>query len=102
MMEKGSQFAKTALNIIGEMLTITEGAPELDIVEPKGKKEMNAPITIEPDIQEAILDILPDSGPRALDVMAQLTANMIIEIKGANINDYVENLKKHLALYEGT
>lgn len=60
------------------------------------------PITIEPDIQEAILDILPDNGPKALDVMAQLTANMIIKIKGANINDYVKNLKRHLALYEGT
>lgn len=37
--EKGSQFAKTALNIIGEMLTVTEGAPELDIIEPKAKKK---------------------------------------------------------------
>lgn len=37
--EKGSQFAKTALNIIGEMLTIVEGAPKLDIVEPKAKKK---------------------------------------------------------------
>ncbi len=37
--EKGSQFAVTALNIIGEMLTIKEAAPELEIVEPKGKKK---------------------------------------------------------------
>jgi len=37
--EKGSQFAQTALNVIGEMLTIVEGAPELEIVAPKGKKK---------------------------------------------------------------
>lgn len=37
--EKGSQFAATALNVINEMLTIVEGAPELEIVEPKGKKK---------------------------------------------------------------
>ncbi len=37
--EKGSQFASTALNIISDMLTITEGAPELIIKEPKVKKK---------------------------------------------------------------
>jgi len=37
--EKGSQFAQTALSIIGEMLTITEAAPTLEIKEPKGKKK---------------------------------------------------------------
>lgn len=36
--EKGSQFAKTALSVISEMLTITEGAPSLEIKEPKKKK----------------------------------------------------------------
>lgn len=37
--EKGMQFASQALNIINEMLTITEGAPTLEIKEPKkGKK----------------------------------------------------------------
>ena len=35
--EKGSQFAKDALKIIGDMLTITEGAPTLEIKEPKKK-----------------------------------------------------------------
>lgn len=37
--EKGSQFASTALNIIGEMLTITEAAPTLEIKEPKARKK---------------------------------------------------------------
>lgn len=36
--EKGSQFASTALNIITEMLTITEAAPTLEIKAPKEKK----------------------------------------------------------------
>jgi len=36
--EKGSQFANQALDIINEMLTITEAAPTLEIKEPKGKK----------------------------------------------------------------
>lgn len=60
------------------------------------------PLTIEPEIQEIILDALPSDGDRALEVMAQLTANMIISIKGANIITYIENLKHHLAQYEGT
>lgn len=37
--EKGSQFADEALTIINSMLTITEAAPELKIVEPKVKKK---------------------------------------------------------------
>ena len=37
--EKGSQFAMTALNIIGDMLTIVEAAPTLEIKEPKAKKK---------------------------------------------------------------
>lgn len=35
--EKGSQFAITALSVISEMLTITEGAPTLEIKEPRKK-----------------------------------------------------------------
>jgi hypothetical protein len=37
--EKGSQFANEALSIINEMLTITEGAPTLEIIAPKAKKK---------------------------------------------------------------
>lgn len=37
--EKGSQFAIQALNIINDMLSITEAAPSLEIREPKGKKK---------------------------------------------------------------
>lgn len=36
--EKGSKFADDALNVINEMLTISEAAPTLNIIEPKGKK----------------------------------------------------------------
>lgn len=37
--EKGSQFAAHALDIINEMLTISEGAPTLEIREPKKSKK---------------------------------------------------------------
>jgi hypothetical protein len=36
---KGDERAVKILNIVNSMLTITEGAPTLDIVEPKGKKK---------------------------------------------------------------
>jgi hypothetical protein len=36
--EKGSQFAKDALKVINEFLTITDAAPTLEIREPKKKK----------------------------------------------------------------
>jgi len=36
---KGDKFAKSVLNIVNEMLTITEAAPSLEIKEPKGKKK---------------------------------------------------------------
>jgi len=36
---KGDKFAKNVLNIVNEMLIITEAAPSLNIVEPKGKKK---------------------------------------------------------------
>ena len=59
-------------------------------------------IIIEPDIQEKILDILPDDGAKALNLMAQLTANMIISIDNANVKNYIESLHSHLASMEGT
>ncbi len=37
--EKGSQFAQTALSVINEMLTITEGAPTLEVKEPRSKEK---------------------------------------------------------------
>lgn len=58
--------------------------------------------TIEPDIQEAILAILPDDGPTAINLICQLLANMILSIDKANINDTIMLLKDHLAAYEGT
>ena len=58
--------------------------------------------TIEPEIQDNILTILPNDGPTALKVMAQLSANMLISIKDANVNDFVTDLKLQLSLYEGT
>lgn len=58
--------------------------------------------TIEPDIQEAILDALPNDGSLALKLMAQLIANMLLSIKDANVNNFINDLKLNLQLYEGT
>lgn len=37
--EKGSDDAKSILKIVGDMLTITEAAPTLEIIEPKANKK---------------------------------------------------------------
>lgn len=37
--DKGEQYAIKILNIVNQMLTITEAAPSLEIKEPKGKKK---------------------------------------------------------------
>jgi len=57
---------------------------------------------IEPDIQEIILDILPSNGQLAMELMCQLTANMILSIPNSNINNVIERIKFYLAEYEGT
>lgn len=58
--------------------------------------------TIEPGIQEKILDTLPDDGPLALELMAQLVANMVLSINGADINTFIACLRRELDLYEET
>ena len=58
--------------------------------------------TIEPDIQEAILDILPDDGLLAIRLMCQLLANMIISIRADNIDDVINHIRAELVSYEGT
>jgi len=56
--------------------------------------------TIEPEIQDAILDILPNDPAIALDVMAQLSANMLVSIP-ADLDKFIENLKIRFAAYKG-
>ena len=58
--------------------------------------------TIEPDIQSAILDILPNDGPLAIRLMCQLLANMILSIRADNIDDVINRIRSELAEYEGT
>jgi hypothetical protein len=58
--------------------------------------------TIEPEIQEKILDILPEDGSLALRLVAQLAANMILSIEGATIGSFVAELKENLEQYAGT
>jgi hypothetical protein len=56
--------------------------------------------TIKPDIQEAILCLLPDEGDLALCIMAQLLANMILSIKDANAQAVVDLIWLNLNCYK--
>jgi hypothetical protein len=59
---------------------------------------MNNP-TIEPEIQEIILETLPDEGNTALEVMAQLSANMVLSIPGAKIDLFLNMVRAHYEAY---
>lgn len=58
--------------------------------------------TIQPEIQLAIIDILPDDGELALKIMCQMLANMILSVDDASrINtikfvrtDLIEDMKE--------
>lgn len=54
---------------------------------------------IKPDIQGKILDILPDDGPLALKVMAQLSANMLSSIDDADLDIYIQDIQNNLKVY---
>lgn len=56
--------------------------------------------TIEAATQEAILEILPEDGPLALRLMAQLVANMIISIDEGDIETFIADLRRELATFE--
>lgn len=58
--------------------------------------------TIEPEVQDIILNILPKDGPIALEVMCQLLANMILSIDGASVTCIIDCIKFHINEYEGT
>lgn len=54
---------------------------------------------IEPDIQDTILTALPGDGPLALEVMAQLSANMVLSIRGADLESFIERVRHHYISY---
>ena len=56
---------------------------------------------IEPDIQEAIVDLLPASLETSLKLMAQLTGNMLAEADMMTFEEYVVNLKIQYLIYKG-
>lgn len=58
--------------------------------------------TIEPGVQNLILNALPDDGPLALEVMCQLLANLILSIDGASVPSAIERIMFHVDEYEGT
>jgi hypothetical protein len=55
--------------------------------------------TIEPEIQEQILNILPDDGPLALKIMCQLLANMIMSINHTKLGWVIAEIKTNLVNY---
>lgn len=55
--------------------------------------------TICPDIQEEIVNMLPDNGHTALKVMAQLCANMLLSIKDADLGLFIKDIQDNFALY---
>ena len=57
--------------------------------------------TIKPEIQSAILELLPEDGPLAIELVCQLLANMVLSIDGATIPLTVKSLEQHFAEYEG-
>lgn len=50
-------------------------------------------------VQAAVLDCLPDDGPEALKIMAQLTANMILSINDLTLEEYIIELRIEHAAY---
>lgn len=57
--------------------------------------------TIEPKAQETILDVLPDDGNLAIEVMCQLLANMILSVP-SNLPKVTERIKFYIDDYAGT
>lgn len=55
--------------------------------------------TIENDIQETILEALPSDGLKALEVMAQLSANMILSIPEADLDKFITRVRWNYAAY---
>ncbi len=58
---------------------------------------------IEPDIQEAIIDALPNDYDQAMEVICQLIANMMLSGSAPwDWHKVTSKIKFHLAEYEGT
>ena len=55
---------------------------------------------IEPIIQDEILNILPNDGPLALALMAQLSANMLLSINGPSFDDFIADVRSNLNFYK--
>lgn len=58
--------------------------------------------TIEPDIQEAILTMLPDDYKTSVRLMCQLLANIMLSGDGMSLDYVISEIKVNVAAYEGT
>ena len=56
--------------------------------------------TLEPDIQEKIITMLPEDGELAILVLAQLFANVVMSVNGMNINAAVDMIMVNWKSYE--
>jgi hypothetical protein len=54
---------------------------------------------IEPDIQEEILEALPSNYKDAIEVMAQLSANMLLSGEGTSIEEFMDLVRAHHTAY---
>lgn len=58
--------------------------------------------TIESDIQEQILNILPDDYETSVNLMCQLLANIMLSGKGVPFYVITNKIKNHVIAYQGT
>jgi hypothetical protein len=58
--------------------------------------------TIDRATQEAIIDILPQDGNRAMELMCQLLANLTLSVDGFTIDKTINLLRENFKTYEGT
>ena len=54
---------------------------------------------IEADIQDQLICLLPDDYHTAIEVLAQLSANILLSGERFNIEKFIDKLRKHHAAY---
>lgn len=58
-------------------------------------------ITINPDLQATIVNLLPDDQDEAMEIMCQLIANFILSMENKSEQSVSELIHKHLISYKG-
>lgn len=58
-------------------------------------------ITIQPDIQEAIITMLPDPEEEAIEIICQITANLILSMENQSKEKVFKLIEKNIIAYKG-